>query len=879
MKARVEELFHEVADLTPDARARYFAEHDVDEDTRTEVDALLAFDSDASGLLQRDIGQAANRALAQLEPTGSRCGPYRLLDRIGRGGMGTVYLAERIDGELVQRVAVKLVQPGAADFQRERFLQERQILASLEHPNIARLLDAGHLDDGQPFLVMEHVHGRPIDVYAAGLGVRQKIALFVKVCAAVGYLHRNLVIHRDLKPNNILVTSDGEPKLLDFGIAKILDLSTGSTVTILRMMTPDYASPEQVMGGKMSTATDIYSLGALLYHLLAGKPPHEFKESTPEEISSTIATRPVARPSRWVPALKGDIELILMKALRKDPLERYTSVEQFAEDLEAFLQSRPVRAHKRNLLYLARKTARRHWVPLAAAALVLAGLVLGLYAVNRERAMAQRRFNEVRQLSNKLFEIDRRVRQLPGAAQTRQLIVDTALEYLRRLSADAESDPDLALDVGAAYIQVGRVQGVPLSPNLGQMENAERSLRIAEELIASVLRAQPANRLAFLRSAEIAHDRMLLADMRRPRTGALPLAQTGEQWLTKYLAGGPVAPGEAQAVVIVGGNIAGTYVRHERIEECRALLRRTIEIAKATDQRREAGSLQMIVSDALRAIGDLEGALAAAREAATLVEPPPGETRVGPILTFSRALSVQGAILGQDNGISMGRPEAAAPYYERSYKIAGDLSRQDANDSYSRNHAITSGMALANILRHTDPRRALALYDEALRRMAAITNNTGARSNEARGLARSTYPLRQLGRSAEGRRRLVAALALLSEMKLYPAERVAIGSEPDEVLRALAEDEAGGGDVRKAIETYERLLRLIAASKPRTDTSLEDADQFSRLCAAIAALHRRAGQVAAASALETRRLDLWRHWERKLPNNAFVLRQIAESSR
>src|SRR6202044_477859 len=196
------------------------------------------------------------------------CGPYRLGNLLGRGGMGSVYMAERADGGVRQRVAVKLLRSGADPPQfRAFFLSERQILAKLSHPNIARLLDAGHREDGQPYLVMEYVEGKTIDVFAAGISARQKIALFLKVCAAVSYLHRNLVVHRDLKPSNILVTEDREPKLLDFGIAKILDMGGDATVTSVRMMTPEYASPEQAAGGRMTTATDIYSLGAVLYKL------------------------------------------------------------------------------------------------------------------------------------------------------------------------------------------------------------------------------------------------------------------------------------------------------------------------------------------------------------------------------------------------------------------------------------------------------------------------------------------------------------------------------------------------------------------------------------------------------------------------------------
>ena len=230
------------------------------------------------------------------------------------------------------------------------------------------MLDAGHVENGQPFLAMEFVKGKPIDVFCAGLSIRQKVSLFLKVCAAVSYLHRNLIVHRDLKPSNILVTSDGEPRLLDFGIAKILDVATDSTMTSMRMLTPDYASPEQVTGGRISTATDIYSLGAVLYHLLTGKPAHEFEDHSPETIARVITTGEVIRPSHRTPELKGDSGIYPAEGLRKDPQERYGTVEQLAEDLVAFLESRTVTARSGNAWYRVRKFMRRYWVPVTAAA-------------------------------------------------------------------------------------------------------------------------------------------------------------------------------------------------------------------------------------------------------------------------------------------------------------------------------------------------------------------------------------------------------------------------------------------------------------------------------------------------------------------------------
>jgi len=317
VRARIEELFHEVADLSVEDRHRLLVDRDVNPATRLELEALLKFDVTCTASMERCVGQVAHTALSRFEAQDIQCGPYRLRDLLGRGGMGTVHLAERVDGEISQRVAVKLLRPGSDDPQsRQRFLSERQILATLSHPNIARLLDAGHREDGQPYLVMEYVEGQPIDAYCQGLDVRAKISLFLKICGAVGCLHRNLVVHRDLKPPNILVTAEGEPKLLDFGIAKMLDLATDSTVTGIRMMTPDYASPEQVEGGPVTTATDIYSLGAVLYKLLTGSSPHRFENDSAGAIAMAISTGRITSPAKLVTGLNTDLEMIVMKALR-----------------------------------------------------------------------------------------------------------------------------------------------------------------------------------------------------------------------------------------------------------------------------------------------------------------------------------------------------------------------------------------------------------------------------------------------------------------------------------------------------------------------------------------------------------------------------------
>jgi tRNA A-37 threonylcarbamoyl transferase component Bud32/tetratricopeptide (TPR) repeat protein len=878
MRASVEDLFHAVADLPVEARAGYFDKHGIHGVTRSEVEALMAFDQRSTNSLEEDIGRVADyvarQALERLEPQGMRCGPYRLGELLGRGGMGAVYLAERVDGEIAQRVAVKLLRSGADTRDlRERFLAERQILATLSHPNIARLLDAGHCEDGQPYLVMEYVEGKPIDMYAEGLDIRHKVALFCKVCSAAGYLHRNLVVHRDLKPANILVTPDGEAKLLDFGIAKMLDLTADSAMTSMRMLTPDYASPEQVADGAISTAMDIYSLGAVLYKLLTGTSPHQFESNSAGAIALAITTGKIMSPAKLAPAVKGDLETILMKALRTEPQERYATVEQLSEDLESYLEARPIRARKGDAWYQTRKFLRRYWLPVAATTLAIAGLAGGMFVANRQRTIAQQRFIQVRQLSNKLFDIDAEVRRIPGSTKARQLIVDTSLEYLRRLSSGVQGDPGLTLEIGNAYLRVARVQGVPISANLGQMDQAAENLRTAERLIHSVIVSQPGNRTALLRSAQIAHDQMLLARLGGRPEEALALAQKSAGWLERFNAAkGDTS--EAPAVLNTYLNVSAQYMLGRRFEDALRLCRRGSDLARLYKNQPYLGTLLWVSADVFRGQGDLDEALKQIRESVRILELTPGNAEQGRTMNLILALTIQARILGQNDTISLGRRQEAAAILERSFGMADSFVHQDPSDQVSRGRLAMAGLALAGILRRSGPSRSLAVYDHVLRHMAEIKNNSSFRRFEVSALAGSSYPLRRLGRGAEARERLDAAFERLRQIKLYPAEKVKPGSEADAALCALADYAANNGDVQAGIATYEKLLSEIEAWQPKPETSLADALDVSRVYAALAALHRRAHQTDLASALKIRRLELWRHWDRQLPNNAFVRRQL-----
>ena len=633
------------------------------------------------------LGRRHCRALLRrVELKDLLCGPYRLGNLLGRGGMGSVYAAERADGEVRQRVAVKLLRPGADPPQfRAWFLSERQILATLSHPNIARLLDAGHREDGQPYLVMEYVEGKTIDVYVAGMSVRQKITLFLKVCAAVSYLHRNLVVHRDLKPSNILVTEEDEPKLLDFGIAKILDLGGDATVTSVRMLTPEYASPEQAAGGRMTTATDIYSLGAVLYKLLTGASPYQSTGKLPASLAASTSPRKIAPPSKLAPDLKGDLEAIVLKALREEPQERYASVEKLSEDLENYLAGRPIRARTGDGWYRIRKFLRRYWLPAVAATLTIGSLAVGLTIANHERAIAERRFTDVRQLANKLFDIDDQVSKLSGSTETRRLILETSLEYLRRISADVRLDPALALEIGTAYMRVARVQRADNA--LGQTQLAEGNDRKAQVLIDSALASQPSNRVALLRSAEISQEQMQIASQRDQKE-ALRFARKTDQTMQAYLNAANrehhLDRSEAEDAILVLLNVANIYAYGEQFDESVAISRHAIDLARTAKWPAYAGAAELNLAIVYQEQGQLEPALQAIREATQILEPAPGEKSVGKPLAFVSALIREGSILGEDGGISLDRPDEALPYLERAREIADDLAQRDPNQFTSR---------------------------------------------------------------------------------------------------------------------------------------------------------------------------------------------------
>ncbi len=457
MNQLVRSLFQEIADLSPEERERMFQARQIEPAVRAEVNSLLKFDSDSEHCLTASIAACAEQWLddSMEAVQGRRCGPYRLLRLLGHGGMGSVYLAERADGEVEQQVAIKLLRYGNQESGvRERFLRERQILATLNHPVIARLLDAGHTADGQPYLVMEYVDGSPIDGYAELLDLRTKLELFLAVCDAVTYAHRNLIVHRDLKPSNILVDREGRPKLLDFGIAKILDpdQSPEYTVTAFPALTPQYASPEQVRGEVITTASDVYSLGLVLYQLLTGRMPYDFPEATTAAIARTICE---AEPNP--PDLGEDLKNILLMALRKEPARRYASVQHFADDIGRMLSDRPVLARPDTIRYRTVKFVRRHRMTVIAAGLALVFLIAGVLStlMQAHKARMQRDF-ALRQLARAEAINNLNAFVLSDAAPSgKPFTVDDLLgraeRIVERQSGEPTSRVDLLTEIGRQY--------------------------------------------------------------------------------------------------------------------------------------------------------------------------------------------------------------------------------------------------------------------------------------------------------------------------------------------------------------------------------------------------------------------------------------------
>lgn len=500
--AQLEALFARLVDLSGAEQAAALDAVSQDDPTlAAAAGRLLRHDRSADGWIGRAVAAVAQ---AVREPaTPRRIGPYRIVREIGRGGMGTVFEAERED-VFTKRVALK-VATGAgysADLAR-RFHEERQILARLEHPSIARLLDGGATDDELPYLVMEYVDGAPItaDVEARRAPLTERLHLFLQVCEAVQYAHENLVIHRDLKPANIMV-ANGHVRLLDFGIATLMspgDGRAGQTATALATL--DYCSPEQLRGLGVTTRTDVYALGLVLYELLTGQRGQQADTRSPLALEQSICETPVPAPSSVAASrgdaalarrLRGDLDSIVAAATEKDAARRYAGASALAEDVRRHLVHEPIRCRAAGRWYRTARFARRQWRPLAVAAAVLALVAVGGALVVRQARQTERRFQQVRQLANTLVtDVHESIRNLPGSTAAQALVVQTAVTYLDGLAAEAGDNRALQLEIAAGYARVASLAYSLTQPSLGRPDDATAYYEKADAIIAALDRQTP----------------------------------------------------------------------------------------------------------------------------------------------------------------------------------------------------------------------------------------------------------------------------------------------------------------------------------------------------------------------------------------------------
>ena len=865
-RAEIEALFEGALEQPTRARGAWVrARCAGDVALRAEVEALLEAHEMTDGILDRH-GPPPVAGGGPAAPEDRRIGPYRVIRELGRGGMGVVYLAERVDGQYRRQVAIKLLRSSPdADELHRRFLAERQILASLGHPNIAQLLDGGTTAGQLPYLVMEYVDGVPITDYCDRhrLDVRERLLLFGDVCRAVHAAHQNLVLHRDLKPGNILVTADGQVKLLDFGIAKLLNPVLGAldlprTRTAFRVMTPEYASPEQVRGDSLTTASDIYALGVVLYELLAGRRPYQLRTGAPRELQELVCEREPERPSSVVARreafvvddrsareiapeavaaarsttpdrlqreLRGDVDAIVMMALRKEPSRRYGSAELLCEDIGRLLDGQPVSAHQGTRGYRLRKQLRRHRAVFATALVALLSLVGGAVAAAWQAAAAR---HERDRAESALARVEQALRESEQMAGFLVGLFDASVPA--PLGAERGTTEDM-LRRGA--VQVERLQHQPMAQArmLDALGRVYRSLGRLDEARANLERSLAIRRARGAPGAEAAATMIPLADVLR-RQGRYDAAETltREALALRRREVGEEHPDVAEALAQLAGLAIyrGNLLQAESLAIASARIRRAV---LAADDPRLAWGLEMLAG-VLRRRGRAEAAESTLREAVTVAERAYGSSdpsvatlrlhladvwardfnRLADAEVLARrATASLEAALGPDH------PLAAVGGIDVALLLSRRGRHAEAERLAARSVAIRERALGAHHLGVVDSRAALAgIYLRAGRFDAAERTQREVLDAHARLLGRehSAYAgsLAGLGDIALARGRLDEADSLYREA--IRIRRRALGRETGAVVlivAALGDVHARRGDFAAADSLYRHALAVLAA--------------------------------------------------------------------
>jgi tetratricopeptide (TPR) repeat protein/predicted Ser/Thr protein kinase len=884
-RGQMELLFEKASALPPAERHAFLAGASADAAVVREVESLLEFSRTESGTLAAPVAALAAQLSSDGIRQGKRVGPYRVGREIGRGGMGAVYLASR-DDEFRKTVALKVLPIGMhTDSAVRRFRQERQILAGLEHPNIARLLDGGATEEGLPYLAMEYIDGVPITQYAAGrrLSVVQKLRLFRQLCDGVQCAHQMLVIHRDIKPGNILVTAEGIPKLLDFGIAKLMapDTAAGEalpeTRTRTAMMTPDYASPEQVRGEPATVATDVYALGAVLFELLTGERAHRLRSHDPLELAREICDTDVRAPSSTgAGSLRGDLDNIVIKAMQKDPARRYNSAEQFSEDIRRYLDGLPVIARPDTLVYRAGKFARRHWFGLAALAAVILALGGGIVAAQQQARLAEARFAEGRKLAGRLFEIHADLKRIPGSTKPRERLVSSALEYLDRLAPTAGNDPGFVWELAKAYEKTGDAQGSPSEPSLGRTRDAVTSYRKAIGLEEDLLRRgllDAAQRESLARSYK-----MLSVLYRQMRDGKNAVAAARRSvaladGLSRHVAAS--AYGELSSALQVAGDSVAAL---ETFPKALALLGEL-----AAGKPYDSPEMESLAAEYLVAARAAQGAVRfdealrfgqqgldiRERRLASQADDPLNQREL--LLTYLTVADV----LGAADRPSLEDHTKALPYYRKGLALSEKMVAADAHNATARLDLAIAAGKTATQLDSSNPREAIKLYQRALEAAEAL-----APEGPERASIRSAYyqsvaiPLAILGRVAEAREDFRQAIALLEPLAARGLQDPRTLDDLADAWRLWGDMELTHGRGEEAMAHSRQALLCAEKAVAIAPRGVRPAWHLSLALESLAHEEELAGLPDDAAGLRQRVFKIWSDWDKMQPNTPYIQQQM-----
>jgi non-specific serine/threonine protein kinase/serine/threonine-protein kinase len=815
--SRVKQVLGDALDLPAPQRAAFLDQECAgDPDLRDEVEGLLEASDDTIDFIETPALAQSDDWLSGL--IGSHIGPYRIVELLGEGGMGAVYRGVRDDGDFQQQIAIKLVKRGMdTNSILRRFRSERRILARLDHPNICKLIDGGVTDDGLPYFVMEYLQGVPIQDYCQQhtLSIRQRLQLFMQVCAAVEYSHRNLVVHRDLKAKNILVTSDGVPKLLDFGIAKLVDRDSSTsnndpTVAADRLFTPDYASPEQIRGDTITTAADIYSLGVLLYEILTERRPFQLSGVSHPEMARIVAEDEAPKASSIAPLavarqLVGDLDTIIAKAMHKSIDRRYGSAQQLAEDIRRHLDGLPVLARNDTIAYRAAKFVKRNRVLVFAAFLAFFGVFAGGLAAAWQRGVAiskeqeaRKRFGDIRELANAfLGELDQELERLPGSTTAREMMARRVLKYLDQLAQDEVSDLELQRELGVAYERLGDVEGGPTVSNLGNTTAALDAYGKAITIFDKIAKARPGNPQSFadqMRSFSKVSDvkSAMLSDHNGSLDMEMQMRRVREGWIQAHPEDRSARRNLAANLQSIGGrlDLLGRY------EEALVVRREALQMVQDLNASGPVDSgLRLALALAHKRLGRTLHRTKRFEEATPqylkALEIEKNEVQRDPVSVNSR---VNLSFTWNDMGINhaaRGDMAKSLDCFRQALQLREELVRHNPKDVRSASLLANTKLRIANLLLKSDKvPEALRLMHESLQSREQLATkdpqNSGARAEVAEACAALGDTYMQIGRKLQARDYYERARLTYDDLRRQGKLAAEFRREPERIAAALA---------------------------------------------------------------------------------------------